>query len=175
MSRYNSFEDHQHDVQFAVLERRVRNLETLVGSTGGGLHSKVVRVPGSGTNYTSTSYVAVSGLSMVFDKKSVSTLLRVKISASGFVNVATKVTFGVDAIASNATYTDIDVSPYFFNTTGDHRHWSYERDMPDEAMFDPLLASGDVTINGKVKVLSNQFTVNTDDLLVMTVTEVEFF
>lgn len=176
MSRYNSFEDHQHDVQFTTLERRVRNLEALIGGTGPGLRSQIIRIPGDGTNYTSTTYVDVPGLTFTFNKLSSATLLRVRFEVSGFTNVAgTVATFGVDVVASNTIYTDYDVAPYFFNTTGDHRHWSYARDVPDDSFSGTFLASGDLTVYGRVKVNANQYTANSSDLLLLEVTEVEAY
>lgn len=174
VGRYNSFEDTQHDVQFGLLERRVRNLETLVGATGTGLHSQLARATGSGETYTSASYVNVNGLTILFEKRSLSTLLRVRIEASGFFNVlGSKATFGVDCVHEDLSYLDIDVAPYFFNAASDHRQWGYEIDLPSPAMFDPLLGSGAVTVTGKCKVSANTFTTDANDTLVMTVTEIE--
>ena len=172
--RYNSFEDHQHDVQFSILERRVRNLETVVGAVGTGLHSQLMYVPGAGQTYTLGTYVAVPGLSLNFDKRSLGSLLRVRIDASGFFNVlGSKATFGVDCVHTDVSYLDVDVSPFFFNEANAHRHWGYEVDLPTPSMFVPLLGSGNVAVTGKVKVSGNTLTTDASDLLVMTVTEIE--
>lgn len=172
--RYNSFEDTQHDVQFSLLEHRVRNLETLVGGTGTGLHSQLVRVTGTGETYTSTSYVTVPSLSLNFDKRSLSTLLRVRIDASAHMSPAFQsATFGVDCVTSDLTYTNIDVAHHFFSGAADIRHWGYEIDLPSPSMFDPLLGSGNVVVTGKVKVTGSTLTTDANCTMVMTVTEIE--
>lgn len=176
MSRYNSFEDHQHDVQFALLERRVRNLEALAGAPNPGLHSQILRLGGPLGPYTNTSYNDVSGLSITFNKRSLSTLLRVGVEASGFVNTGgTAVDFGVDVVASNTSYIDYDVAPYYFNEASSHRQWFYDRDVPDDTLAGDLLAAGVVTIDARVKVSGNTFSVDSFDLLILKVTEVEAY
>lgn len=171
--RYNSFEDTQHDVQFSDLERRIRNLETLVGASGSGLHTQLDRLEGSSSSYTLGTYVDVTGLQIEFEKRSASTLLRVRLDVSGFVNVAgTRVDCGADIISTGVSYLDENISYFYFNAANDHREWGYERDFPYNPIITPL-ARGAVSIQAKIKVSANTFFVDSNDLLVMTVSEVE--
>lgn len=173
MSRYNSFEDLQLDVQVANLERRLRNLEALSG-TAQSAPSRVERFQPVANAYSSLSYQDITGFNVTYNKKSSRTMLRIRLDLTGRVDVAsTRVTFGVDAgAASGTSYSNYDIATYVFTEANARRFWSYARDIPDDTGAGDLLSVGDIDLQVLVKVSGNQFSTTTDDFMVLEVTEI---
>lgn len=168
--RYSSFEDPRHDVQFAGLERRMRNLETESGAIGSGLNTRVIRVINLGS-ITSGAYIDVPGSSFTFTKRSSATELSARIDASGFASGGlVKASFAVSVAGTGGTtYVDYPVSDFLFNNTGVHAHWGYD--------VDGLIGvpAGPVDVIARVKVDANTFTSDINDIITLRITEIESY
>lgn len=171
-SRYNSFEDRQMDVQFATLERRVRNLESLIG-TGRVHHNKLVRFfAGAPVNVTSTTYEDVTGFSASYQKLSSTSWLRIDLRSSGLVSVTnTEVDFGVSVTGSPTQYTNQDVADFNFDDVNVRHAFSNLRYIPDSGAS-PTMEAGLLLVQVRVKVNANQFTYDNDDVMSLEVSEV---